>query len=185
MVLVCDLCLCLQGFKICLRISFMACWGFLRFKSLLVLLFLMSEQHELWAKSVKTAFTHLTVVSCVSTVQHWESSSIHVKMTSCASVQQKKTKFLTSTLQFTWKTRSRSGRWMRFSASSGTLYPFCCISVLWTSDNNLVKTKVTFSGLSVIVAAQNPVVSLTPPCSIFQSNYLKIWRRRRLRKCRR
>lgn len=115
-------CLWLQGFK-----SFMVCWWFLKFKSHLVLLFLMSKQHELSAKTL--AFTHLTVVSCVSTVQHWESLCIHVKMTSCASVQQKKTKFPTSTPRFTWKTRSRSGRWMRYSASSATLYPFRCILV--------------------------------------------------------
>lgn len=51
---------------------------------------------------------------------HWESLCIHVKTTLCASVQQRKTKFPTSTPQCTWKTRSRSGRWMRFSASSGT-----------------------------------------------------------------
>lgn len=51
---------------------------------------------------------------------HWESLCIHVKTTLCASVQQRKTKFPTSTPQCTWKTRSRSGRWMRFLASSGT-----------------------------------------------------------------
>lgn len=53
-------------------------------------------------------------------LSHWESSCIHVKMTLCVSVQQKKTKFPTSTPQCTWKTRNRSGRWMRYSASSGT-----------------------------------------------------------------
>lgn len=90
-----------------------------------------------WAFAVmaRTPFTQLTVVHCVSTLQHWESSCIRVKMTLCVSVRQRKTKFPTSTPQCTWKTRSRSGRWMRYSASSGTLYPFCCPYVsLWTSD---------------------------------------------------
>lgn len=50
----------------------------------------------------------------------WESSCIRVKMTLCAGVQQRKTKFPTSMPRCTWKTRSRLGRWMRFSASSGT-----------------------------------------------------------------
>lgn len=40
----------------------------------------------------------------------WESSCIHVKMTSCVSVRRMKTKFPTSTLRSTWKTRSRSGK---------------------------------------------------------------------------
>lgn len=48
---------------------------------------------------------------------HWESSCIHVRMTLCASVQQTKTKFPTSTPQSTWRTRSRSGKWMRYLAS--------------------------------------------------------------------
>lgn len=50
----------------------------------------------------------------------WESSCIHVKMTLWSSVRQRKTKSPTSTPRCTWKTRSRSGRWMRYSASSGT-----------------------------------------------------------------
>lgn len=63
-------------------------------------------------------------------LSHWESSCIRVKMTLCASVRQRKTKFPTSTLQCTWKTRSRSGRWMRYSASSGTsIFQSNCLTI--------------------------------------------------------
>lgn len=42
-----------------------------------------------------------------SMLLHWESSCIHVRMKLCVNVQQMKTRFPTSTLRYTWKTRSR------------------------------------------------------------------------------
>lgn len=77
------------------------------------------EEAEVVEDSAEVVLIDKTMV-LRNMLSHWESSCIHVKMTLCASVQQRKTKFPTSTLLCTWKTRSRLGRWMRYSASYGT-----------------------------------------------------------------
>lgn len=69
---------------------------------------------------------------CLLPLQLWENSCIHVKMTLCASVRQRKTKFPISMRLCTWKTRSRSERWTRYSANYEILYPFCSGFRLWT-----------------------------------------------------